>query len=392
MKRIRKLVCIVCAAALALSFAACRQTAPEDSISEDTAQSAEITPAPEVTPAPEEDVLPTPAPEGEEAEETHRNVLPAPENGSEAFRKAFEVNPVDAQYASDLENAGSVANIIAACNAASESWREQIDSVLERLLYDFPICEICYKMPLWVTMLEKGHWLQQELYSGLLAQAEGMSRMQDAVLGEAALECPNVQMCRVVGMDLSCGVVTMELTLHQEVFYRILEECTGLEIGDEAGLVPCIVELARAKKAYDKVRSALEQTEATGYGIVMPSLEELALEEPEIIRQGGKYGVRLRASAPSIHMMKATIETEIAPIVGSERQSEDLVTGLLKDFENDPLKIWESNIFGKSLHELVNEGLQSKLLHMPQEARLRLQETVERVINEGCSGLVCIII
>ena len=270
--------------------------------------------------------------------------------------------------------------------------REQIDSVLERLLYDFPICEICYKMPLWVTMLEKGHWLQQELYSGLLAQAEGMSRMQDAVLGEAALECPNVQMCRVVGMDLSCGVVTMELTLHQEVFYRILEECTGLEIGDEAGLVPCIVELARAKKAYDKVRSALEQTEATGYGIVMPSLEELALEEPEIIRQGGKYGVRLRASAPSIHMMKATIETEIAPIVGSERQSEDLVTGLLKDFENDPLKIWESNIFGKSLHELVNEGLQSKLLHMPQEARLRLQETVERVINEGCSGLVCIII
>ena len=136
----------------------------------------------------------------------------------------------------------------------------------------------------------------------------------------------------------------------------------------------------------------MEQTEATGYGIVMPSLEELALEEPEIIRQGGKYGVRLRASAPSIHMMKATIETEIAPIVGSERQSEDLVTGLLKDFENDPLKIWESNIFGKSLHELVNEGLQSKLLHMPQEARLRLQETVERVINEGCSGLVCIII
>lgn len=134
MKRIRKLVCIVCAAALALSFAACRQTAPEASISEDTAQSAEITPAPEVTPAPEEDVLPTPAPEGEEAEETHRNVLPAPENGSEAFRKAFEVNPVDAQYASDLENAGSVANIIAACNTASESWREQIDSVYAQIL------------------------------------------------------------------------------------------------------------------------------------------------------------------------------------------------------------------------------------------------------------------
>ena len=270
--------------------------------------------------------------------------------------------------------------------------KEKIDAILEKVLYDFPITELCYKMPLWVTMLEPGHWLQQELYTGLLAQADGMSRMQDAALGEAALECPDVRSCRVMDMDLSSGCVTIELDLNQEVFYRILEECTGLEIGDEAGLVPCIVELARAKKAYDKVRSALEQTEATGYGIVMPSLEELTLEEPEIIRQGGKYGVRLRASAPSIHLMKATIETEIAPIVGSERQSEDLVAGLLKDFENDPLKIWESNIFGKSLHELVNEGLQSKLLHMPQEARLRLQETVERVINEGCSGLVCIII
>lgn len=298
-------------------------------------------------------------------------------------------SPACQALAQEIESGCGHTVIALNCEALT---RKQIDFVLEKVLYDFPVTELCYQMPLWVTMLEAGHWLQQELYTGLLKQAEGISRMRDAAIGEVPLACEHVRSCRIRDMQLATGQVTVELELNGDVFYRILEECTGLAIGDEAGLVPCIVELARAKKAYDKVRSALEQTEATGYGIVMPSIEELTLEEPEIIRQGGKYGVRLRASAPSIHMMKATIETEIAPIVGSERQSEELVTGLLKDFENDPIKIWGSNIFGKSLHELVNEGLQNKLLHMPQEARLRLQETVERVINEGCSGLVCIII
>lgn len=132
--------------------------------------------------------------------------------------------------------------------------------------------------------------------------------------------------------------------------------------------------------------------QSTGYGIVMPGIEELSLEEPEIIKQGGKYGIRLKAAAPSIHMMKTRITTEVTPIVGSEQQSQELVMYLLKEFQENPGKIWESNIFGKSLHELVNEGLQNKLLHMPQEARTRLQETLERVINEGCTGLICILI
>ena len=184
----------------------------------------------------------------------------------------------------------------------------------------------------------------------------------------------------------------MTVLLKPEVFYRVLSEQTGLEIGDEAGLMPCIIELSRARREYEKIRSALEQVEATGYGIVMPTIDELSLEEPEIIRQGGRYGVRLEASAPSIHMLKAVIHTEINPIVGTEKQSEDLVQSLLGDFESDPERLWESNIFGKSLHELVNEGLQNKLLHMPQEARTRLQETLERVINEGCTGLICILI
>ena len=161
---------------------------------------------------------------------------------------------------------------------------------------------------------------------------------------------------------------------------------------DEESLLPCVLKLARVKAQYDKLKSALEEVEATGYGIVMPSMDELRLEEPEIIHQGGRSGVRLKASAPSIHMMKIETHTEVSPIVGSEKQTEELVASLLQEFEEDPLKLWQSNIFGKSLHELVNEGLQAKLLNMPMPARAKMQETLERVINEGCSGLICILL
>ena len=154
----------------------------------------------------------------------------------------------------------------------------------------------------------------------------------------------------------------------------------------------CMLNMAAVCRKYERIRGALEQVEATGYGIVMPEMEEMTLEEPQIIRQSGRYGVRLRASAPSIHMMKAQIQTEVSPIVGTERQSEDLVHYLLGQFEEDTKKIWESNIFGTSLYGLVNEGLHNKLQHMPEDARLKLKETVERIINEGCNGLICIIV
>ena len=157
-------------------------------------------------------------------------------------------------------------------------------------------------------------------------------------------------------------------------------------------LLPVLLELSRIKKAYGRLEAALSEVEATGYGIVMPDITELSLEEPQIIRQGGKYGVRLKASAPSLHLMRANINTTVSPIVGTEKQSEELVKYLLQEFEENPTKIWESNIFGKSLHELVNEGLHNKLYKMPVEARMKLQETLERVINEGCGGLICFIL
>ena len=269
-----------------------------------------------------------------------------------------------------------------------------LGEILLQVLYEFPVQELDFALPRWVNRLETGHWLQAQIYAAALDLAGRTARMKDVPTGTdaPALECEAVQRSAVQGMDLAGGSVRIGVELKPEIFYQVLSEQTGLEIGDEAGLMPCILELAHAKREYEKVRSALEQVEATGYGIVMPSIGELQLEQPEIVQQGGRYGVRLEACAPSIHMMKATIHTEISPIVGTERQSEELVHSLLADFEDDPVKLWQSNIFGKSLHELVNEGLQNKLLHIPQEARTQLQGTLEKVINDGCTGLICILI
>ena len=206
------------------------------------------------------------------------------------------------------------------------------------------------------------------------------------------LECEYITKTILTGMDLASGSVHITAMIAPDIFYKILGEQTGLSIVDEASLLPCVVSLAKAKRAYDKIKSALDQVEATGYGIVMPGIEELTLEEPEIVRQGGQYGVRLSASAPSLHIMRANIHTELSPTVGSEQQGEELIKSLLADFETDPGKLWNTNIFGKSLNELVSEGVQAKLLHMPQEARSRLQSTLERIINEGCDGLICILL
>ena len=269
---------------------------------------------------------------------------------------------------------------------------EQLNNILQKLLYEFPLREIAVSMPSWVTMLEPGHWLQSSVYQALLELAGSVHKMGDMTRGKPQLNCANTTGVTLTGMDLACGQVQLRVGIEPDIFFKILGEETGLPITDEASLLPCMLELAKAKAAYDKIKSALEQVQATGYGIVMPGIEELHLEEPEIVRQGGQYGVRLSASAPSLHLMRATIHTELSPTVGSEEQGETLIQGLLKDFESDPSKLWSTNIFGKSLNELVNEGLQAKLMHMPAEARTRLQQTLERIINDGCDGLICILL
>jgi len=191
---------------------------------------------------------------------------------------------------------------------------------------------------------------------------------------------------------LGNGNVCINITVKDDLFYQVLSEMTGVNIKNEGDLFSTITSLSESKKKYDKVAYALEEVNAKGYGIVTPSIDELVLDEPEMVKQGSRFGVKLHATAPSIHMIRANIETEVSPIVGSEKQSEELVNYLLSEFESDPKKIWSSNIFGKSLHELVNEGLQTKLCKMPDEAQAKLQETLERIVNEGSGGLICIIL
>lgn len=270
--------------------------------------------------------------------------------------------------------------------------QNDIKQILSRILYEFPVKEISVNFPKWINALPVDHWLRSDLNTSLKS-AESIHHIRDINLFGNCLEnSENTTSCKVNNIDLGFGKADISITVKPELFYKVLCENTGLEICDEMELMNTICELSKIKKEHSRVKDALDEVQATGYGIVMPDIEELSLEEPEIVKQGGRYGVRLRASAPSIHLMKANITTEVSPIVGSEKQSEDLIMYLLNEFEEDPVKIWDSNIFGKSLHELVNEGLHAKLAHMPGDARMRIQETIERVINDGCNGLVCIIL
>ncbi len=270
---------------------------------------------------------------------------------------------------------------------------EDIAEILREILYSFPLKEINIRTAGWINSLEKGHWLKSEILSCIRESAKDISLVREAeTAAEAMSQCPHVNKAFISNIDLGKGSVTITADLDSSLFYKILGEATGIEIESEADLMPLLLELNEIKRKYKRIEPALEEVEATGYGIVMPEMEELTLEEPKIIKQGGKYGVKLKASAPSIHLMKADINTTVSPIVGTERQSEELVMYLLEGFDDNPTKIWESNIFGKSLHELVNEGLHSKLCKMPVDARMKLQETLERVINDGCSGLICFIL
>lgn len=268
-----------------------------------------------------------------------------------------------------------------------------ISDILKQVLYAFPVKEVNISMPKWITSLDKTHWLKSSVISAIRSAAENIKHIRDmSKLTEKLKDSEYISNSEVSEIDLGKGSAGIKLAFDGDLFYKILGEETGIEITSDNDLMPLLKDLISIKKKYEKVENALNEVEATGYGIVMPDINDLSLEEPEIVKQGGKYGIRLKASAPSIHMMKADIVTEVNPIVGSEKQSEELVMYLMNEFNDDPTKIWNSNIFGKSLHDLVNEGLHNKLYKMPVDARLKLQETLERIINEGCGGLICFIL
>lgn len=270
---------------------------------------------------------------------------------------------------------------------------EDIHNILARILFEFPVKQITIEFPDWVTAAKENHPLKSELYNLVMENTTEITHIRDIKMLESVLSnCERVENCALKKIELGSGKAELKAEVRREIFFEIISENAGVEIKNDCELIECLSELNLIKNEYLPIKNALDEVEATGYGIVMPNIDQLTLEEPEIMRQGGRFGVRLRASAPSLHIMKANIQTEVSPIVGSEKQSEDLVMYLLKEFEENPLQIWDSNIFGKSLHDLVNEGLHTKLARMPQEARMRMQETIERVINEGCSGLICIIL
>lgn len=294
------------------------------------------------------------------------------------------------KLAARLEEKYSVSVIPTDCSNLSI---DDINDMFGKLLYEFPIEQMNINLPRWVDSLDDEHWLKRELYSEIKSAFSNIS-----VLKQVDESISSIRTTEIISntslneINLGNGNVNINIMLNDSLFYQILTEMTGVNVENEGDLFSTMTSLAYTKKEYDKIAYALEEVKAKGYGIVTPSMDELILDEPEMVKQGSRFGVKLKAKAPSIHMIRADITTEVSPIVGSEKQSEELVNYLLSEFETDPKKIWESNIFGKSLHELVNEGLQNKLYRMPEDAQFKLQETLERIVNEGSGGLICIIL
>jgi len=270
---------------------------------------------------------------------------------------------------------------------------DDINLILEQVLYEFPVKELEVSLPKWVEELAETHWLRQQFEQAVHEAMEPVHRLRDVDPAVSRLSSYDfIQDVALKSMDMGTGIAAVELGAREDLYHQVLEELTGVPIEGKHTMVRLIREYVHAKSAYDKVADALRDVRQTGYGMVSPVLEEMAFEEPELIKRGNQFGVRLRASAPSIHMIRADIETEVTPIIGTERQGEELVQYLLDRFESDPKKLWEFDIFGKSLHDLVREGIQNKLFRMPENAQEKLQETLSRIINEGSGGLICIII
>ncbi|WP_295628602.1 stage IV sporulation protein A [uncultured Intestinimonas sp.] len=270
---------------------------------------------------------------------------------------------------------------------------EDVAGIIKAVLYEFPLKELDLSLPPWVDALPYDHPIKNGLYAAIREGAGNLRRIRDVEHTiEAIGAYEGVSSARIRTIELGTGLASADLDLPRSLFYETISDQSGFTIHDDGDLMGLLTQLAEVKREYDKVDDALREVKETGYGIVVPTTDELHLEEPEIVKQGGRYGVRLKASAPSIHMIRADIETEVSPIVGSEKQSEEMIHYLLQEFEGDTKAIWQSNIFGKSFHELVSEDLNTKLKRMPEDARSKLQETLQRIINEGSGGLICIIL
>ena len=291
------------------------------------------------------------------------------------------------QVKEKLDREFGVRSVIADCQALDT---DQIAGILKELLYAFPLKELRIHMPRWMDVLEEDHPVKASLYEALLQRAEEITTLASAApeLGKLT-ELEQVLGFELRSVELSTGTVSCVLRFPEALFYEILSTKAGIEIRNDAQLLKLLTELSQTKTAYDKISDALSQVKATGYGVVMPKAEEMVLEKPEIIKKGGSFGVKLKAGAPSIHMIRVDIDTEISPMVGDEKQSRDLIDYLGGE---DPEKLWQSNIFGKSVYELIQEGLSAKLVQLPEEVRGKFRGTLSRIVNDGANGLICLIL
>jgi len=299
-------------------------------------------------------------------------------------------DPATRELAGELEAEYDVA--VVPVNAATMDL-DDIYLIMEQALYEFPVTEVKVTLPRWVEELGREHWLHRRLAQKVEEVIPGVRRVRDVdpcidrlregeFVADVALET----------LDLGTGRATLVLSAAEEAFYRVLSEMSGYALEAKHDLIRAMRELAHAKREYDKVAEGLQELWQTGYGVVPPRFEDMKFEEPQLIRQGSRFGVRLRATAPSIHLIRADVTTEITPVIGTEKQSEELLRSLLVQFEDEPQKIWQTQLFGKSLEQLVREGMQTKLYRMPEHAQAKLQETLTRIVNEGTGGLICIIL
>ena len=274
-----------------------------------------------------------------------------------------------------------------------ELTNEDFEGIIKLLLGQFNIKEISVSMPKFLSCINKNHWLKESLLNSIKASVIGVNKIDDAKNCVLALkENEYINGEPQISYDMGRGNVNIGIDLKPELYYQILSEICGTTISSDEELFASIKRLSEIKAEYDKFSSAIDEVNDTGYGIVLPSVADMTLDEPEIIKRAGSYGVKLKANAPSIHLIRASIETEINPIVGSEEQSQEIIKNLLDEYNDDPKRLWESNMFGKSLYELISDGLHSKLEHISEDSRTKLSDTLSRVINEGSNGLICIIL
>lgn len=279
------------------------------------------------------------------------------------------------------------------CVNALSLTADDISSIMEKILLEFPTFSFNVNIPIWMQTLPCENQLITQIIDRIKESSKSIYKMRDLyeILGDFN-DMDNFDGITIDEISLGKGSAEFTINPNPSLYYKVLSESCGEKIENDYELMSFITSFAQEKRKYVKIKDALESAENDGYGVVLPTIEEMNLEEPELVKQGGKYGVKLKASAPSLHIMKVDVKTEVAPIVGTEKQGEDLINYIMNRFEDNPAGIWETNMFGKSLHDLVNEGLAGKLTALPKDAQGKMRKTLTRMVNENKGGMICILL